>query len=230
MQAVILAAGKGVRMGNLTELTPKPLLEVGGKTLLDYKLEVLPKAIDEVVFVVGYLGDKIRSRYGKASSGRKIIYAEDSRLAGTAEALRSARVVLRDKFLVMMGDDIYLASDLEKMVKEEWALGAVSWCNNSKPTATVYLDNKGMVRDIVEAVSDSGCRFVNAGLYTLKREFLDTPPVIIPGRSEYGLPQTLAKHWSGVVKVVPIKDWFPVTKPDDLTEVGDFLKKHGLCR
>ena len=59
MKAVILAAGKGTRMGDLSLETPKPMLKVLGKTLLEHKLDSLPDVIDEVVITVGYLKDRI---------------------------------------------------------------------------------------------------------------------------------------------------------------------------
>ena len=69
MQAVILAAGRGVRMGALTESTPKPMLQIKGRTLLEYKLAALPEEVDEVIIVVGYLGGMIQSHFGGEYNG-----------------------------------------------------------------------------------------------------------------------------------------------------------------
>ena len=55
MKCVILAAGKGTRLRPLTEDTPKPLIKVSGKTLLDRIVESLPSAVDELIIVTGYL-------------------------------------------------------------------------------------------------------------------------------------------------------------------------------
>ena len=64
MFTVILAAGKGTRMGDLAKETPKPMLRVLGKTLLEHKLEMLPESITDVIIVVGYLKDKITEVIG----------------------------------------------------------------------------------------------------------------------------------------------------------------------
>ena len=54
MKAIILAAGRGTRMGNLTEEIPKPMLLYKGKNLIEYKIDILPEEINEVLIVVGY--------------------------------------------------------------------------------------------------------------------------------------------------------------------------------
>jgi len=217
MQAVILAAGRGVRMGSLTSETPKPLLIVAGKTLLEHKLDVLPPIVDEVVIVIGYLGEKIRERLGKRYGRLPIRYVQDKQLGGTAKALAAAKGVLGERFLVLMGDDLYSAKDLEIMTTHNFAIGAFRQTGVCRPAAAIYLNEDQSVKDIVESVSDTSPRLVNTGVYALQREFLEEEPVLIPGRGEYGLPQTLvktARRFS--LKVVPFEFWFPITVPEDL--------------
>src|SRR3989344_7669374 len=107
MQAVILAAGRGKRMNHLTSGTPKPLIRVAGKNLIEHKLDILPSEIDEVIIVVGYLGDQIEDDFGDFYGDKKIIYVDQGDLNGTAGALWQAKPLLGERFIVMMGDDIY---------------------------------------------------------------------------------------------------------------------------
>lgn len=113
MQAVILAAGVGIRMRPLTETVPKPLLKVAGKPLIEYTLAALPNEIDEVIIVIGYLGEQIIKHFGESFDGKKIRYVKQKNLEGTARALFEAREFITDRFLVLMSDDIYSKNDIE---------------------------------------------------------------------------------------------------------------------
>ena len=122
MKAIILAAGSGKRMRPLTLDTPKPLLKIGGKTFLDHIFLALPPEIDEVVLVVGYLGEKIRAYCGDNFHGRKIHYAEGSS-RGNAYSFLSAKPFFRkgEKFVVMYGDELVLKEELRRVLSHPYA-------------------------------------------------------------------------------------------------------------
>ena len=101
MQAVILASGRGTRMGVLTEHTPKPMLRVSGRTLIDHKLDELPEVITEVIIVIGYHGDQIRAQYGDVYKGMRITYVEQPGLDGTGKATWFAQPHITDRFIVL---------------------------------------------------------------------------------------------------------------------------------
>jgi len=74
MQCVILVAGRGTRMGKLTDSCPKPMLPIKGKPKLVYTLENLPEEIDEVILVIGYLGEQIRNFFGDEYNGLRGLF------------------------------------------------------------------------------------------------------------------------------------------------------------
>src|SRR3989344_5309327 len=120
MQAVILAAGRGTRMNHLTENTPKPMLNVGKMNLIEWKIDALPNEVDEVIVIVGYLGDQIKAHFGENFGDKKMIYTEQKELNGTGGALFLAKDFIKGKFLVMMGDDLYSKEYIEGMIKNGW--------------------------------------------------------------------------------------------------------------
>lgn len=221
MQAVILAAGLGTRMKNLTRDTPKPLLRVGEMTLIEHKLNNLPPPIEEVIVVIGYLGEKIRAALGDEYSGRRIIYVEQRELTGTGPALFICRPLLKDKFLVLMGDDLYRDEDLAELVKYPLALlawelktdlGDARW-------AELILGKDGSLRDILEKRPAHPGMLVNAGAYCLDKRIFDYP--LQPagsGSSELGLPQTIAFMARAGERVAVVKAswWKNITAPSDL--------------
>ena len=219
MKAVILAAGRGTRMGALTETLPKPLLELDGKTLLEYKLDALPESVDGVVMVIGYLGDRIRERLGEAYAGIPITYVTQDVLDGTAGALWTARPYLDGRFVVMMGDDIYAKEDVATCLgMDDWAMLVSEYRGTGGAGGRVVMDGD-RVTAIDEGVFE-GAVLANTNLFALDPRVFDFPLIPkSPGSSEYGLPQTvLSAAQQGKVPLTAVRTekWKQVTAPEDL--------------
>jgi NDP-sugar pyrophosphorylase family protein len=225
MQIVILAAGRGVRMGDLTVETPKPMLEIQGKPILAHKIEALPEGVDEVIIVVGYLRDQIQRYFKDEYAGRKIRYVIQEKLEGTGGAIHLAKEILRDDFLVMMGDDLYMKGDIEKMTKHDLALLGFE-IMNPKSFGVISLDEKGNLRETRENKNIEGIALVNTGLYKLNRKFFDYPLVKLDGKEEFGLPQGLALMAEvHTVHVERASSWFPIGNPEDLEKAQTLIEK-----
>ena len=99
--AVLLAAGRGKRLRPWTDTTPKPLLPVEGRATLDYTLEAVKRAgIQQVIFIVGHLGDQIVNYVGDGSNwGIEPYFCEQVELLGTAHALKQAVADLEEGVL-----------------------------------------------------------------------------------------------------------------------------------
>jgi MurNAc alpha-1-phosphate uridylyltransferase len=107
MRAMILAAGRGERMRPLTDHTPKPLLQAGGRALIEHHLAHLARAgYREVVINLAHLGDQIRARLGDgAAYGLHIRYSFEEEALETGGGIRRALPLLGDApFLVINGD------------------------------------------------------------------------------------------------------------------------------
>lgn len=217
MQAVILAAGRGARMGSLTDGAPKALLEVRGKTLIEYKLEALPEEVDEVLIIVGYMGSAIQNFLGGFYGDKRLLYVEQEEPHGTAGALWSAKEDLHDSFLVMNGDDVYVKEDIERAARaKDWAVVGIKDAP-IKSAARIVADKHGKVTNIIETEGRrEGNAYINTGLYKLDMRVFETPMVPkSPGSKEYGLPQTLIKA-DVPLWLISGTFWLSLSTPEDL--------------
>ncbi len=218
MQCVILAAGYGSRMGKLTECTPKPMLRVKERPLLEYKVHILPPEITEVVFVVGHMCHHVMNYFGSYYAGRPVRYAFQSALRGTADALHTARPFLGERFMVLMGDDFYTRVDLHGMVGNRLAiLGYHS--NDVQGKGVIIADEDQNLSAVRENVQDAQSGLINAAAYMLTQDFFDYAPVSAGNNhvQEVGLPQTLAQMTDRHEVVIHrATAWLPITTPADL--------------
>jgi len=222
MQSVILAAGKGTRMGELTKDTPKPMLRVQGKPLLEHHLGFLPDAVDEVIFVIGYLGEQIRAYFGDEWQGRKIRYVEQLELNGTAGAIHQVKDLIHGKFLVTMGDDFYVKEDLERLAAYPLAILGRRF-DDAAAFGIMTKDENDNLLAVVERPHGFVSGLVNTAAYALTPEFF-TYELVRISETEYGLPQTLAVMAKDVpVKVVEANGWCPVGKPEDIAVAERFI-------
>jgi bifunctional UDP-N-acetylglucosamine pyrophosphorylase/glucosamine-1-phosphate N-acetyltransferase len=229
MQAVILAAGRGTRMKELTNEVPKPMLRIHGRTLLEYKLDSLPDTIDEVVFIVGYFGEKIRALFGDEYKGKKITYVEQEVLDGTGGALWVAKDVLKGHFIVLNGDDLYVKQDLEEAIKKEWAV-LVLKVDELGSAANVALKEDGMIKEIVEKEKHSGGPgLLNTGAYVLDTRIFNYPLVKRPESEEYGLPQTIMGA-ADDISICPVQatSILIMTAPEDVSKAEPWLIEQGM--
>lgn len=200
MQAVILAAGLGTRLRPLTYHVPKPMIRVAGKNLIEHNLEKLPQEIDEVILVVNYLKEQIINHFGDEFEGRKIKYITQSKPLGTGHALHACQKILDDRFLVLMGDDIYHADDIKKCLQYENCM-LVQEISGSFSGGRIQLTPEGNLNEIIEGKHKRSSSLVNTGLYVLTSAFFNHELFKAPDKNEYYLPQTMVK----MAKDHPIK-------------------------
>lgn len=229
MHCVILAAGNGTRMGDLTVTLPKPMLRVANRPIAEYKIHALPAAVTEVVFVVGFQCHQIVNYFGSYYAGRPVRYALQPELRGTADALHVARPFLGERFMVLMGDDLYARADLARLADERLAiLGAHH--DNAQGKGVIVTDERGNMAGVTERFPDVAPGLVNAAAYMLTQEFFAYAPVSARNGNaqETGLPQTLAQMARDhEVAIHHASAWLPVTGPDDLAHaerhIAEFL-------
>ena len=128
IRAMILAAGLGTRLRPLTDHTPKPLLDVGGRPMIAYPLLLLRSAgIREVLINLHHLGDQIRRALGDGSEfGMRIAYSEEAPILDTGGAIKNAEPFLRGNTFVIANADTIVDLDLPAMLAFHRAHGGIS--------------------------------------------------------------------------------------------------------
>jgi len=224
MQAVILAAGEGTRLWPLTSTRPKPLLKVLDRTVLEHNLEQLASLVEEVILVVGYKGEMIRNFIGNHYKGLKISYAWQKSLLGTGDAVKVAEPFLKDKFLVLNGDDFYFKEDLTECL-ENFPSILVKEVEDPRAFAAVLVED-GLVKDIIEKPKEIYSNLANIGVYFLDRSIFKIKLGKSP-RGEYEITdfvRDFAKNKKLYFRIA--KQWFPGSYPWHLLEVNEFLLKN----
>jgi bifunctional UDP-N-acetylglucosamine pyrophosphorylase/glucosamine-1-phosphate N-acetyltransferase len=210
MDAIILAAGLGTRLRPHTLTTPKPLLPVRGRPILDWTLGALPRAVDRVVVVVNYLAEQIEEYLGRQAHIRDWAKVRQDVPRGTGAALRSCRDQVRsERFVVLNGDDRYGAADLAALAA--CPAGVLVYPVDDPPHwGIAFLKPDGTLEKLVEKPPLTGRRLANTGVYLFPREVFDIPLTLSP-RGEYEITDyvtTLAQR--GSVSVVTAKFWLPI--------------------
>jgi bifunctional UDP-N-acetylglucosamine pyrophosphorylase/glucosamine-1-phosphate N-acetyltransferase len=210
MDAIILAAGLGTRLRPHTLTTPKPLLPVRGRPILDWTLGALPAAVDRVLIVVNYLADQFETylRHQSHFSEWETVLQQQPR--GTGDALRACRERLRsDTFLVLNGDDLYGAADLEALARCPAGL-LVHPVDEPRRFGIAFLKPDGTLEKLVEKPDLDGRRLANTGAYLFPRSVFDTE-LKVSARGEYEITDYVTDLAARQpVHVVEARFWLPI--------------------
>jgi len=240
MKAVILAAGKGIRLMPITSTRPKPMIPIAGKPILEHTILGLKDAgIDEILLIVGYKDNVIKEYFGNGDDklGVKIEYVTQEENLGTAHATGYAKDFVKDNvFLMMYGDlvvDPIIFKDVLKEFKEKKIEGLISLkeVNNPQDFGIISLNSDGLVENIIEKPSpdmDFG-NLANAGIFILEPFIFEAiEKTQKSNRNEYEFTDSmdiLINQLNGNIGGYIIKDkfWSDIGLPWQLFEANIYL-------
>jgi NDP-sugar pyrophosphorylase family protein len=210
MDAIIMAAGLGTRLRPHTLTTPKPLLPVQGRPILDWALGSLPPRVDRVLVVVNYLAEQIEAylRAQKHFAQWETVRQEVPR--GTGDAVRACKDRLRsESVLVLNGDDLYGAADLAKLA----ACPAGVLCHpvdEPRKFGIAFRKPDGTLEKLVEKPDLDGRMLANTGAYVFPRRVFDRELKLSP-RGEYEVTDYVSMLAAEqAVRVVEATFWLPI--------------------
>lgn len=149
-QAVVLAGGYGKRLAPFTDTAPKPMYPIAGKPYIDHLiLQIRDFGIHDVVFLLGYLPEKIMNYLGDGSSyGMAFRYVVTDVECETQKRILEAKDILKDRFLMMYCDN-YCPIDFQKLVMDAEA-------NDALIQITAYANKDGYTKNNLK-IAENGC-------------------------------------------------------------------------
>lgn len=215
MKAVILAAGRGMRLRPHTDRIPKPMLKVGDNPILFHTLSILPDEVSEVFIIVGWLQDEIKNYFGNNFNGKKITYLPQDEPRGTFHALSLAKEYLEQPFLMISGDDLYSREDIRKVASHESAV-LVHKAQHPERFGICKRSDNGLLCDIVEKPKEFIGDLANIGVYKLRPTIFDEDVVLGSTGEQVLAPMigNLAKKEN--VWLSEATFWHPIADVNDL--------------
>jgi len=227
MKAVILAAGRGSRFGELTKERHKTLLPVAGVPLLGRILQGLKEAgIREVWIVVGYKADMIKKEFGKSYNGLKIsyIYARNWK-KGNLYSLLAAKRILKTKFILCMSDHLFDPEIIKKLLNTNSRCAVILAVDKTKcsPEDTKVLEHNGFIIKIGKNIYPSNC--VDTGFFLCSPKiFKYATEAAQKGMAELSdAIQLAAMHKDACVVDVSGCFWADIDTKQDLEHINNLL-------
>lgn len=221
MQAIILAAGNGTRFLPLSLTKPKPLFSLFGKSILEHNLTQLKGVVDEVFLIVNYKAEAIKSVIGNDYQGIKINYIFQDNLDGTGAAALLCKKSIKDRFLLLNGDDFYFKDDIQRLLG---SFPAILVKKHDNPSAFGVVEVRGeAVRGIIEKPENPESNLVNTGMYYISKEIFSYR-IEKSERGEY--------EFTDYLKIMIEKEevyhqvaehWFPASYPWDALTGFEYL-------
>jgi NDP-sugar pyrophosphorylase family protein len=210
MDAVILAAGLGTRLRPHTLTTPKPLLPIRGRPILDWTLGALPVRVKRVLVVTHYLAEQVEAYLKSQPHFRDWVQVPQLTPRGTGDAVRSCRAMLQsDSVMVLNGDDLFGASDLARLA--DCSAGFLAHAvDEPRRFGIAFVNPDGTLDRLVEKPPIDGRQLANCGAYVFPRAIFNEE-LQLSTRGEYEITDYVSRLAErGPVQVIEAKFWLPI--------------------
>lgn len=225
IDAVLMAGGKGERLRPLTEKTPKPLLSVGGKAIIDHNIDrLIANGVKHINVTVNYLGEQLEEHFKEPKGDVQVQTVREPKYLGTIGSIRFVKAFYNDTILVMNSDlftninyeDFYLHF---KEHNADMSVAAVPY-TVSVPYGIFDLDGRD-IQGLIEKPTYN--YYANAGIYLIKRSALDE----IPEDAFFNATDLIEKLIAERKKVIrfPLNGtWIDIGNPQEYQKANELVK------
>ena len=238
MKVIIPLAGKGTRLRPHTHLTPKPMLKVAGKPVMDYVMDDVAKLgnVDQVIYITGHLKEKVEA-HARTAYGIPGVFIEQQVQDGTAGAVALAKPHVDAPVLIIFVDTIF---DADLSVIKSTDADGIIWTKEVEDYqrfGVVVTDADGHMTKIVEKPKTPVSKRANIGLYYIRNwkllyEGIDWVLTQPQNKGEYYLTdafQYMIDH-GAKIKVIDVQGWYDAGKIDTLLETNRVMLEKGRAR
>ena len=238
MKVIIPLAGKGTRLRPHTHITPKPMLKIAGKPVIDYVMEDLQRLgdIEQVIYITGHLKDKVEA-YARAKYPFDAVFIEQKVQDGTAGAVALAREHVNQPVFIIFVDTIF---DADLSVVKRTDADGIIWVktvDDYQRFGVVVSDADGNMTKIVEKPKEPISKRANIGLYYIKNwkllyEGIDWTLKQPKNKGEYYLTdafQYMIDHGAHI-KVIDVEGWYDAGEQGTLLETNGTMLARGRAR
>jgi glucose-1-phosphate thymidylyltransferase len=237
MKAIILVAGAGTKLRPHTYTQPKALIPIAGRTILSFIIDPLLRGgINEFIFVVGYLGDKIREHVQQEYPDMNTHFVYQNERQGTGHALDlTARIVGTDDVIIILGDTI-CDYDVKEVLESPDSMIGIKKVDDPRNFGVAELDEEGYISHVVEKPAIPKSNMALVGIYKIREthflfeclQHIFSNQIMSHG--EYHLTDALdcMIKRGAKFKSFKVKTWFDCGKKETLLESNaTLLKQHG---
>jgi NDP-sugar pyrophosphorylase family protein len=219
VQAIILCGGLATRLGETTKTLPKILLEIAGKTVLEWQIRLLEDAgVTEVILASGHLHDVLHERVGEVYAGMRIRYAKEEKRLGTGGAIQNAmNQVNTSPFFVLNGDILLANFSLREMLARfhEGMAGVLLSVHvpDIRPYGEIVSDSDGKIQAFREKQPIYRPGYVNGAIYLFDQSIANAFP---KGQEVFSLERDIFPFVSHLYALQTDVDWIDIGVPERL--------------
>ena len=238
MKVIIPLAGKGTRLRPHTHITPKPMLKIAGKPVIDYVMEDLQRLgnVEQVIYITGHLKEKVE-QYARTKYPFDAVFIEQKVQDGTAGAVALARDYVDQPVFIIFVDTIF---DADLSVVNRTDADGIIWVKTVEDYqrfGVVVTDADGNMTKIVEKPSTPISKRANIGLYYIKNwkllyEGIDHVLQAPKNKGEYYLTDAFQYmiEKGAKIKVIDVEGWYDAGEQGTLLETNRTMLDKGRAR
>lgn len=240
MKAVVLAAGRGTRLGKLTENCPKPMVVVEGMPIVEYIMKgIIDAGIKDFILITKYLSEKVKEYFGDGSKwGINIEYVDQDDRYGTGIALLMSKELAKGEDILMCYGDCLMERKAYKEAvdlfntKDVFAVEALNYVDDPWQGSAIMYDENDIITEMIEKPEKGTIpsHWNSAGLFVFKNEVYKYVEELQPSvRGEYELPEAVNKMIADGKKIFAYRldgDWCDMGRPEDIPFAAELIKRN----